>query len=122
MRITDRRTAKVWLANGTGASVSFLIIPMEALVDFNDGRVLASDRTEKIVLPAMSYKTIDIPAGYRIGADQSLEFSCTKLGTTGLMSLSSIADKAESGDVIYNMISDCVRQGDIIDASITEPE
>lgn len=122
MRITDRRTAKVCLANETGASVSFLIIPMEALVDLNDGRVLASDRTVKIVLPAISYRTIDIPAGYRIGADQSLQFYCSKLGVTGNMALTSIGDKADPGEVIYNMIADCVRQGDIIDATITDPE
>lgn len=122
MKITDRRTAKVWFVNSSSESVTFLIIPLEALVYLNGIQVLMSDRTEKIVLRALSDTALDIPAGYRIGVDQSRQFSCRKIGATGDMNLTSIGDEADPGDIIYNMTADCARQGDVIDAIIFDPE
>lgn len=127
MKITDKRAAKVWLSNSAGVSVSFFVIPLSAIIDGNGAPSLASDLTEKIVVPANSHVAIDIPAGYRVGIyenpdpSQTLEFFCNKIGVSTNMPLTSIGDSIEPGEVSYYMIADCVHQGDVITASVSEP-
>lgn len=121
MKITDKRTARVKLMNGTGASVSFLIIPLSAIVDNNGSETIASDRTEKIVLASAANALLDIPEGYRIGVVQSIEFACSRLGEDVGMTLTAIGDYAEPGDIIYNVTAECVKQGDIIYADVNDP-
>lgn len=121
MKITDKRAAKVDLTNGTGASVSFLIIPLSAIVDNNGSETIASDRTEKIVVASAANTLIDIPAGYRIGVVQDIEFACRRLGEDFDMTLIPIGDYSEPGDIIYNVTAECVKQGDIIHADVNDP-
>lgn len=126
MKITDKRTARVELYNDTPASVSFFMIPLSAIVDVDGLRTIASDRTEKIVVPANSPASTNIPAGYRIGAlsvpTTTLQFICSKLGVTGDIALTSIGDSSDPGEIFYDMTAECVRQGDIISATLTMGE
>lgn len=126
MKITDKRTARVELHNDTPASVSFFMIPLSAIVDRDGSRTLASDRTEQIVVPANSSASTDIPAGYRIGAlsdlNQTSQFICNKLGVTGNIVLTNIGDSGDPGDIVYDITAECVRQGDIISATLTAGE
>ena len=127
MKITDKRTAKVWLSNSASVAVSFFVIPLSAIIDEAGSPTLASDRAEKIVVPANSYAKIDIPAGYRIGVYKNpdpaltLEFFCNKIGVSTNMPITSIGDSIEPGEVSYYMIADCVHQGDVITAYTSEP-
>lgn len=122
MKITDKRTAKVMLTNGTSASVSFLIIPLSAIVDNNGSSTIAAERTKQIVVAPMTNVFIDIPAGYRIGVVQSQQFACSRVGEDLGMTLIPIGDYTEPGDIIYNVTAECVKQGDLINAYVTEPE
>ena len=122
MKITDKRTARVWLSNGSSASATFLIIPPSAFVDYDGSETLETDRTDKITVPANSHAVIDIPAGYRIGVkqNQGQDFSCSTLGANPLMTVG-VGDREEPGDIIYDVTTTCARQGDIITAIVSAP-
>lgn len=123
MKITDKRAARVWLTNGSSASVTFLTIPLSAFVDYDGSRTLATDRTDKITVPANSRTVIDIPAGYRIGVKQNegQDFFCSTFGANPLTT-ASVGDHAEPGEVSYAVTTTCAQQGDIIMAVVSEGE
>lgn len=123
MKITDKRTARVWLSNASSAVVSFLAIPPSAFVDNDGSHTLAADRAEKITVPVGSHAVIDIPAGYRIGVEenQSRNFSCSTFGSNPLK-IVSIGDYTEPGDILYDVAATCAQQGDIISASVADLE
>lgn len=123
MKITDKRTARVWLNNGSSASVTFLTIPPSAFVDYDGFQTLATDRTDKITVPTNSHAVIDIPAGYRIGVkqNQGQNFVCYTLGANPLMTVN-VGDREEPGDISYDVTTTCARQGDIIKATVSDPE